>query len=61
MPETSNGKSSQSDQTVYYIVSDDEGIWIMTQRPKDDDEILFETNDLHAAESALCIELARCD
>ena len=46
--------------TVYYIVTDTEGIWMMTQTPGEDDEILFQTTDLFAAERALCIELARC-
>ena len=52
------GSPSQS-ETVYYVVMDDEGIWMMTQTPGEDDEILFQTTDQFTAERALCIELAR--
>ena len=51
--------SPSQDETVYYIVVDNEGIWMMTQFPGEDDEILFQMTDLFAAERALCIELAR--
>lgn len=52
--------SPSRSETVYYVVMEDEGIWMMTQTPCEDDEILFQTTDLFTAERALCIELARC-
>lgn len=48
-------------QMIYYIVLDDEGIWMMTRTPDEVDEILIQTMDLITAERALCIEMARCN
>lgn len=60
MSEVNAEDSPNRGDTVYYIVTDNEGIWMMTQTPGEGDEILFQTTDLFTAERTLCIELARC-
>lgn len=46
----------------YHIVSDGEGVWMMTdQVPAPGDEVLFSTDDEFEAERALCRHLALCD
>lgn len=45
---------------TYYIISDEEGIWLTTT-PEASDEILFTTTDQSEAEHALCRYLSASD
>ena len=49
---------------MYYVVTDEEGAWLMHQKPTENPgdpntEIELETNDLHKAEQCLCILLQK--
>jgi len=46
--------------TIHYIISDEEGIWLTTT-PEPSDEILFTTTNKTEAEYALCRYLSASD
>lgn len=51
--------SLESEPVVYYVIRDDEGIW-MTQEPVEASEILFSSTDLSKAEDRMCREINLC-